>query len=137
MSPQQGEVDGCGTGVLVLLLAGAALVAALIAPAPIAAQGPGQPACPTPTALTLTSFSASGAGNRGGCAEGNKIRGLACTVTAYTPGFVSGTCDGGYWFSKVRTARTFRDQQPVTAQGCIGLNLRLAGAPGWPLRIGR
>ena len=67
------------------------------------------------------------------------MRGLPCTVTAFTPGYVSGTCDGGLTFSRVRTARTFRDQQSVTVQGCIGgaNGWTLTSAPGWPLRISR
>lgn len=95
-------------------------------------------ACNIPTALTLTSFSATSGGNKGGCAPANKIRGLACTVTKFTPGYVSGTCDGGLTFSRVRTSRTFRLDQPVTAQGCIGGDgWQLTSAPGWPLRISR
>jgi len=94
--------------------------------------------CSIPTALTLTAFSATSGGNRGGCAHANKIRGLACTVTKFVPGYVSGTCDGGFTFSRVRTSRTFRDQQPVTVQGCIGGDgWQLIGVAGWPLRISR
>lgn len=92
---------------------------------------------PPPSAVTLSAFGASSAGNRGGCAEGNKMRGLACVVTAFEPGYVSGTCDGGFWFSKVRTARTFRLDATVTVQGCIMADDRLTSAPGWPLRISR
>ena len=77
------------------------------------------------------------AGNRGGCAEGNRMRGLACVVSDFTPGYVSGTCDGGYWFKNARTARTFTLEQPVTVQGCIMAGSQLASAPGWPLRISK
>ena len=73
--------------------------------------------CSKPTALTLSSFSATSAGNRGACAEGNKVRGLPCTVTAFTPGYVSGTCDGGLTFSGRGHRGTFRLDQAVTAQG--------------------
>ena len=58
-----------------------------------------------PTAIRLSSFMATIAGNRGGCAAANQWRGLACVITAYRPGYVSGECDGGLWFADVRTAR--------------------------------
>ena len=86
--------------------------------------------CPKPTAVGLRSFTASSAGNLGGCAAGNKLRGQPCTVTSYTPGYVSGKCAGGYWFSKVSTSRTFRLDQAVTVQGCIMAKLQLASATG-------
>jgi hypothetical protein len=91
----------------------------------------------TPTAVSISSFSARSGGNRGGCAPGNKIRGLAYTITDFTPGRVSGTCDGGFWFANVRTARTWRLDTPVTVQGCIGSGQRLTSAPGWALRISK
>ena len=94
-------------------------------------------ACEKPTAVTLRTFSATSTGNRGSCAEGNKWRGLACTVTAFTPGYVSGSCDGGLWFAEIRTMRTFRSGQAVTVQGCEYLNWQLASASDWPLRISR
>jgi hypothetical protein len=87
--------------------------------------------------VAATTEAAPATGNRGGCAEGNKIRGLACTVTDFRPGFVAGTCDGGFWFSAVRTARTWRLDQAVTVQGCIMARARLEGVAGWPLRISR
>lgn len=90
-----------------------------------------------PQAGKVAGLAAPAAGNRGGCAEGNKIWGLACAVTDFRPGYVAGVCDGGFWFSEVRTARTFRLDQAVTVQGCIMLADRLEGVAGWPLRISR
>ena len=91
----------------------------------------------TPTAVSISSFSARSGGNRGGCAASNKMRGLACTITDFAPGRVSGICDGGFWFANVRTARTWRLDTPVTVQGCIGSGQQLTSAPGWALRISK
>lgn len=77
------------------------------------------------------------AGNRGGCAEGNKWRMIPCVVSDFRPGFVSGTCAAGLWFKDAPTRRTFRLDQPVRVQGCEYMNWQLASAPGWPLRITR
>lgn len=93
--------------------------------------------CSKPTAVTLSSFSVSSAGNRGGCAEGNKWQDLPCIVTDFRPGFVNGTCDGGLWFQNIPTRRTFRIDQFVTVQGCEGEDWQLFSAPGWPFRIAR
>jgi hypothetical protein len=76
-------------------------------------------------------------GNLGGCAEGNKWRGLSCTINDFRPGSVSGVCDAGLWFQDVKTSRTFSLDQPVTVQGCEYENWQLASAPGWPIRISR
>jgi hypothetical protein len=76
-------------------------------------------------------------GNGGGCAEGNKWRGLSCVITAYRPGFVSGTCDGGLWFADERTARYWTLNQAATAQGCEYEDWRISGAPGWKFRLSR
>ena len=109
------------------------------------AQRPGHPgssaphlelSC-TPTAIRLSSFMATIAGNRGGCAAANQWRGLACTITAYRPGYVSGTCDGGLWFTDVRTVRVWRQETAVTVQGCEYEGWRLDSAPGFPLRISK
>lgn len=72
-------------------------------------------------------------GNRGGCGRGNMWYGLSCTVTDTGPGFVSGTCQFGFWFSRVSTARTFRLDQSVKVNGCEGLNDELYA----PIRIYR
>ena len=109
------------------------------------AQRPGHPGSSAPhlslscqpTAIRLSSFMATSAGNAGGCAEGNKWRGLACVISAYRPGYVSGTCDGGLWFADVRTARVWRQDTPVTVQGCEYERLQLDSAPGFPLRISK
>lgn len=93
--------------------------------------------CSKPTAVTLSSFSVSSAGNRGGCAEGNKWRGLGCTISDFSPGLVSGTCEGGLWFQDIPTRRTFRIDQFVTVQGCEGEGWQLFSAPSWPFRISR
>lgn len=73
----------------------------------------------------------------GGCALGNQWRGLACVITAYTPGYVSGTCDGGLWFDRERTARTWRLEQPVSVTGCQYEDWRISGAPGFKFHISR
>jgi hypothetical protein len=88
-------------------------------------------------ALTDHVGAADSSGNRGGCAEGNKWRGLSCVITDFTPGYVSGTCDGGLWFADERTARTWRIEMPVTAQGCEYEDWRISGAPGWPFRLSK
>jgi hypothetical protein len=73
------------------------------------------------------------AGNKGGCGRGNMRYGVACTVTDAGPGFVSGTCVYGYWFSRVATARTFRLDQSVTVNGCLGEGGELYA----PIRVSR
>lgn len=88
--------------------------------------------CSQPTALTLTTFTASNAGNRGGCGRGNMTT-VTCNVSDAGSGFVSGDCEYGYWFSRISTARTFRVGQVVTARGCEGLNGELYA----PLRISK
>ncbi len=70
-------------------------------------------------------------GNKGGCATRNQWKGLACTVTDAGVGFVSGTCEFGFWFARVPTARTFRLDQAVTVNGCLGLANELYA----PIRI--
>lgn len=75
--------------------------------------------------------------NRGGCAPGNRHPALACTITDYRPGYVSGTCDGGLWFANERTARTWKLDTPVTARGCEYENWRLSSAPGYAFRLSR
>jgi hypothetical protein len=77
------------------------------------------------------------AGNRGGCAEGNKWRRLACTITDFRPGYVSGTCTAGLWFRDVRTARTWVIDTPVTVRGCQYANDEIASAPDWTIRISK
>lgn len=71
-------------------------------------------------------------GNKGGCGRGNMIT-LSCNVSDAGPGFVSGKCEYGHWFSRVSTARTFRVGQIVTARGCAGLNSELYA----PIRISK
>jgi hypothetical protein len=75
------------------------------------------------------------AGNLGGCGHnGRNLRyNIACTVTDAGQGFVSGTCDYGYWFSRVSTRRTFTLDQAVTVNGCEGLGSELYA----PIRISR
>jgi hypothetical protein len=70
------------------------------------------------------------AGNKGGCGRDNLIA-VSCTVTDSGVGFVSGTCEFGYWFSRVSTGRTFPIGRGVTARGCIGLDRELYA----PIRI--
>ena len=77
--------------------------------------------CNIPSAVGLRTFTATSAGNRGGCAAANQWRGLACTITAYRPGYVSGKCDGGLWFKDVRTARVWRQD---TRRHRAGLRVR-------------
>ena len=86
-------------------------------------------------ALTDKASAAPVAGNRGGCGYHNRnmVYGVACTVTDTGRGFVSGTCDYGYWFSRVSTLRTFRLDQAVRVNGCEGLNQELYA----PIRIYR
>ena len=93
--------------------------------------------CNIPSAVGLRTFTATSAGNRGGCAPANQWRGLACTITDYRPGYVSGKCDGGLWFKDVRTARVWRQDTPVTVQGCEYEGWQLDSAPGFPLRISK
>lgn len=89
-----------------------------------------------PTAIGLRTFTATAlsplTGNRGGCGRGNSTT-VSCNVTDAGPGFVSGSCDLGYWFSRVSTARTFVIGQIVTVRGCEGLNQELYA----PIRITR
>ncbi len=59
--------------------------------------------------------------------------GISCTVTDAGVGFVSGTCDFGYWFSRVSTKRTFRLDQPVRVNGCEGSGSELYA----PIRISK
>ena len=70
---------------------------------------------------------APAAGNRGGCGyrNSNMRYGISCNVSDAGPGFVSGKCDYGYWFSRVSTARTFRIGEIVTVNGCEGLKKQL------------
>jgi len=84
-------------------------------------------------ALSGHAEAAPAAGNKGGCGRGNMWYGLACIVTDTGPGFVSGTCQFGHWFSRVSTRRTFRLDQPVTVSGCEGLGGELYA----PIRISR
>jgi hypothetical protein len=77
------------------------------------------------------------AGNRGGCAPGNKWPRVACIVTNFRTGFVSGTCEFGLWFRSAPTRRTFRLGQAITVWGCEGPGYELFSAPGYPLRIAR
>jgi hypothetical protein len=77
------------------------------------------------------------AGNKDGCAAGNRWRGLACTVADAGPGWVSGDCDFGLWFGRTPTARTFKMGQAITVQGCEAMAGELFSAKGWPLRISR
>jgi hypothetical protein len=72
------------------------------------------------------------AGNRGGCGRNNMVT-VSCNVSDAGPGFVSGDCAWGYWFSRVSTRRTFRIGQIVTAYGCEGENQELYA----PIRITR
>ncbi len=77
-----------------------------------------------------TAYGEDLAGNKGGCGRNNLIT-VSCTVTDSGVGFVSGTCEFGYWFSRVSTGRTFPNGRGVTARGCIGLNQELYA----PIRI--
>lgn len=88
-----------------------------------------------PTAINLTTFTAVGAGNRGGCGRrGENMRyGVACNITDAGVGFVSGACEDGLWFSRVATRRTFRLDQAVRVDGCEGLGSELYA----PIRISR
>ena len=72
------------------------------------------------------------AGNKGGCGRGNLIT-LTCNVSDAGPGFVSGSCDWGHYFSRVATSRTFRIGQVVTVRACEGLGQELYA----PIRITR
>lgn len=86
--------------------------------------------------LTLqTAAAAPLEGNRGGCGRNNRNMryGLTCNVSDAGHGFVSGDCTGGYWFSRVATARTFTVGQVVTVNGCEGLNQEIYA----PIRISR
>ena len=95
------------------------------------------------TALVLLSLSTTtvsaapnhfpDSGNKGGCAKANQVTNLACTVTDAGPGFVSGTCRFGFWFERVATARTFKIDQAVRVNGCLGLNNELYA----PIRISK
>ncbi len=84
-------------------------------------------------AIASTAIAAPTAGNKGGCGKDNRnmVYNVACTVTDSGPGFVSGTCAYGYWFSRVSTARIFRLDQRVTVRGCEGLGGELYA----PIRI--
>jgi hypothetical protein len=88
-------------------------------------------------ALTDRAGAADSSGNRGGCAPGNQWRGLACVITDFTPGYVSGTCDGGLWFADERTTRIWTLDTPATAWGCEYEDWRISGAPGWPFRLSK
>jgi hypothetical protein len=76
-------------------------------------------------------------GNGGGCAEGNKWTRLDCIITYYTPGFVSGECDGGLWFRRERTSRTWVLDQLARATACEVQNDQLTGVPGWKFKLSR
>ena len=88
-------------------------------------------------ALTDTADAATLAGNGGGCAAGNRWRGLACTVSDSGNGWVSGVCDFGLSFGPTNSARTFVPGKPIIVQGCEGMDGELFSARGWPLRISR
>ena len=87
--------------------------------------------------LTEQVGAAALSGNKGGCARGNQVYGLACTVNDAGAGWVMGACEFGFWFGPVRTARAFSAGQAVTVSGCEGENAVLYSAPGFPLRISR
>lgn len=93
--------------------------------------------CSRPTAVSLRTFTATSAGNRGGCAPANQWPRLSCVVSDFRPGFVSGTCEAGLWFRNAPTRRSFRLAQAITVWGCEGLDYELFSAPGYPLRIAR
>lgn len=84
--------------------------------------------------LKLTTFSASSAGNRGGCNKESRVIGAACTVQDAGVGWVSGTCIYGEYFL-AQTARTFSPGQSVRVSGCVDQYGTLFSAPGFPLRI--
>lgn len=82
--------------------------------------------------LTDTVGAAPLNGNRGGCAARNVVT-VQCEVSDSGPGYVSGNCAYGYWFSRVSTARAFRIGAAVTVRGCEGLGGELYA----PIRISR
>lgn len=88
------------------------------------------------TAIGLQSFSAAPMpGNQGGCGIRNRNMryGVTCNVSDAGPGFVSGKCNDGYWFSRIQTRRSFTIDQIVTVDGCEGLNQELYA----PIRISK
>lgn len=85
--------------------------------------------------LAGTAAAAPAEGNRGGCAPGNQWPRVACVVTDFRPGFVSGACEFGLWFRNAPTRRTFRLDQAITVWGCEGPGYELFSAPGYSLRI--
>jgi hypothetical protein len=88
-----------------------------------------------PGAGKLSGLAAPIAGNRGGCGIRNRNMryGITCNVSDAGPGFVSGACEDGYWFSRVRTRRSFTVEEIVTVDGCEGLNQELYA----PIRISK
>lgn len=75
----------------------------------------------------VAGLAASAAGNRGGCGHNNRNMryGLTCNVSDAGPGFVSGICAYGYWFSRVSTSRTFSLDQALIVDGCEGIGSEL------------
>jgi hypothetical protein len=76
-------------------------------------------------------------GNGGGCALGNQWTRLDCTVTYFTPGYVSGECVGGFWFRRERTSKTWVLDQLARVTACEVKDDQLTGVPGFRFRISR
>ena len=91
-------------------------------------------ACVKASAKTA-GLAAPAEGNKGSCGyrNSNMRYGLTCNVSDAGPGFVSGKCAYGYWFSRVSTARTFRIGEIVTVNGCEGLKKQIYA----PIRISK
>jgi hypothetical protein len=77
------------------------------------------------------------AGNKGGCALGNQWTRLDCTVTYFTPGYVSGECVGGFWFRRERTSKTWVLDQLARVTACEVEDDQLTGVQGFRFRISR
>jgi hypothetical protein len=88
-----------------------------------------------PHAGKAAGLAAPASGNLGGCGYRNRNMryGVSCEVSDAGPGFVSGNCVYGYWFSRVSTRRTFTVGQAVSVDGCEGTGSELYA----PIRISK
>lgn len=91
--------------------------------------------CRYPSAKRTAGLAAPAMGNRDGCPLRHRWPGGTCTVSDSGVGWVSARCEGGFWFERAPTARTFRAEQVITVTACIFPKLELGSAPGYRLRI--